>query len=281
MIQRNALKSWTRLHPDVEVILFGDDDGTAEIALELELRHEPNVARNEFGTKRIDYLFSRAQQMARHEVLCYANCDIVLLPDFARALERVCALHRRFLMVGRRWDTDVTEPVDVSVRGWDEQLRRLALAKGVRQPAWSVDYFAFPRGLYTQMPPLVVGRIWWDHWLVWKARQEGTAVVDASSQVLAIHQSHDYGYHPAGAAGIRNDEQAQGNYAAAGGKWHLYTIDDATHILEEHGERQNWKRLYAPYWRVLRPRVIPGWHALLDATRSVRHRIGLRQRTRI
>ena len=27
MIQRNALASWTRLHADVEVILFGDDAG--------------------------------------------------------------------------------------------------------------------------------------------------------------------------------------------------------------------------------------------------------------
>jgi hypothetical protein len=27
VIQRNALKSWKRLHPDVEVILFGDDAG--------------------------------------------------------------------------------------------------------------------------------------------------------------------------------------------------------------------------------------------------------------
>jgi hypothetical protein len=27
IIQRNALKSWTLLHPDVEVILFGIEDG--------------------------------------------------------------------------------------------------------------------------------------------------------------------------------------------------------------------------------------------------------------
>ena len=29
IIQRNALKSWTLLRPDVEVILFGDDEGAA------------------------------------------------------------------------------------------------------------------------------------------------------------------------------------------------------------------------------------------------------------
>src|SRR5262249_19151083 len=43
IIQRNALKSWMLLHPNVEVILFGDDKGAAEIAAELGLRHVPFV----------------------------------------------------------------------------------------------------------------------------------------------------------------------------------------------------------------------------------------------
>jgi hypothetical protein len=35
VIQRNALKSWKLLHPDIEIILFGDDAGGAELAREL------------------------------------------------------------------------------------------------------------------------------------------------------------------------------------------------------------------------------------------------------
>src|SRR5215472_16468615 len=81
IIQRNALKSWTLLHPDVEVILFGDDKGTAEIAAELGLRHEPYVERNELGTKRLDSMFGQAQKIARNDILCYVNCDIVILPS--------------------------------------------------------------------------------------------------------------------------------------------------------------------------------------------------------
>jgi hypothetical protein len=53
VIQRNALKSWKLLHPDIEIILFGDDADGAEIANELGSRHEPFVERNEFGTKRL------------------------------------------------------------------------------------------------------------------------------------------------------------------------------------------------------------------------------------
>jgi len=275
VIQRNALNSWVRLHADIEVILFGDDPGAAEIARELGLRHEPRVERNQFGSKRVDYMFARAQEIARHEVLCFCNCDIVLLPEFCAALERVRGGHERFLMVGRRWDTDVREAVDFGDANWGAGLKELAHERGVQQPGWSVDYFAFRRGFYGQMPALVIGRVWWDHWLVWKARAAGAAVVDVSEVVTAIHQNHDYAYHPAGAAGVWTDEQAKENYRLAGGRWHLRTIDDATHLLGAEGERGNLRRLWAPYWRYARPRVVPAWFALLDLTRPVRRALGM------
>lgn len=276
MIQRNALESWIRLCAGVEVILFGDDEGAADTAKELGLRHEPHVERNRFGSKRVDFMFARAQEIARHEVLCYCNCDIILLPEFCAAMERVRERHAQFLMVGRRWDTNIREPLDFSDADWRAQVRERARAQGVQQPGWSVDYFAFRRGLYREMPALVVGRVWWDHWLVWKAREQRAAVVDASEVVTAIHQNHDYGYHPAGAKGVWTDEQARANYELAGGRWRLFTIEDATHILSADGERGNPRRRWAPYWRYLRPKVAPGWIALLDITRPVRRALGVR-----
>ena len=275
MIQRNALRSWTLLDADVEVILFGDDAGAAETARELGLRHEPEVARNRFGTKRLDAMFRRAQEIARHELLCYCNCDILLKQDFCAALARVHGAHRRFLMVGRRWDTDIAEPLDFADAEWARRAEALAHERGAQQPGWSIDYFAFPRGLYAEMPALVIGRVWWDHWLVWKAREQGAEVVDASEAVTAIHQNHGYGYHPQGARGVWSDEQAAENYRLAGGRWHLQTIDDATHILGVDGERANWKRVWAPYWRYARPKVAPAWFALLDLTRPLRRALGM------
>jgi hypothetical protein len=60
----NALQSWTL--PDVEVILFGDDEGAAKVCHELGVRHEPNVKRDEFGLNRIDRPRDRP---ARHSLL--------------------------------------------------------------------------------------------------------------------------------------------------------------------------------------------------------------------
>src|SRR5258708_10800973 len=49
VIQRNALRSW-RLLPGCEVIIFGDEHGSAEMAREIEARHVPGVALSAAGT---------------------------------------------------------------------------------------------------------------------------------------------------------------------------------------------------------------------------------------
>lgn len=277
VIQRNALQSWKRLDPGVEVILFGDDAGAAEVSEELGLRHEPHVDRNEFGSKRLDYMFYRAQSISRHDLVCYLNCDIILLSDFSDALARVRAAHSSFLMVGRRWDTPIAQHVDFRRAGIADQLRHAARTTGNQRGPDCIDYFVFPRGLYAEVPPLVVGRNWWDHWLAWQAPRLGAAVVDVSACVCAIHQNHDYGYHPAGHAGVSWDEQAQRNYQLTGGRWHQHTIADATHVLEPQRERRNLLCYWAPYWRVLRPKVVPFWFAFLGVTRPLRRVLGLRR----
>src|SRR5262249_16704670 len=124
VIQRNALKSWTLLPPDVEVILFREDKGAAEIAAKLSLRHEPHVERNESGTKRLDSMFRQAQAIARRDIVCYINCDILLFPEFIEALRRVGQKHERFLIVGKRWDTDITQPIAFDDPNWREQIRK-------------------------------------------------------------------------------------------------------------------------------------------------------------
>jgi hypothetical protein len=236
IIQRNALQSWKALHPGIEIILFGADEGAAEAAREFGLRHEPHVECNDQGSKRLDFMFARAQAVAQHEILCYINCDIILMQDFWRAVERVCAMHRKFLMVGRRWNTDITDPLvfqrtDGQATDWQEEVRGLTLRRGRKCTAKWIDYFVFSRGLYgPDMPPFVL-RVFWDNWLVWKALDSGKPVIDASRAVMAVHQNHDYSYHPQGKAAIWNGEEAGLNGQLAGGWRHLRTIADATEVL--------------------------------------------------
>jgi len=298
IIQRNAMKSWTRLRADIEIILFGNDEGAAEVARELGVRHEAHVECNELGTKRLDYLFARAQAVARHNVLCYVNCDIILMQDFWRAIERVRGAHKEFLIVGRRWDTDITEPLPFDQHAgqsehrqaahwetrerqapdWQEELRTLALRRGRQRTAEWIDYFVFSRGLYgADIPPFAL-RVFWDNWLVWKALDSQKPVVDASRVVMAVHQNHDYSHHPQGKEGVWNGAEAGRNAQLAGGWRHLRTIADATQMLHEDGLHENTKRYWSAARRFLRQggRVLlydvwhPLWFALLNVSRPLR-----------
>jgi hypothetical protein len=279
IIQRNALKSWTLLAPDVEVILFGDDDGAAETARDLGLRHEPQVQRNEQGGKFLPHIFARAQQIARHGILCYANCDIVLTEELARSVQEVASQHSRFLLVGRRWDLDVTAPLDFSSAGWDHTLMAQARSAGSQRPSNWIDFFAFPRGQFTDLLPLVIGRVGWDCYLLWLTRQRGIPLVDASPVITAVHQNHDYAYHPQGEHGVWHDQQAQRNIALAGGMRNMFTMDDATHLLTPAGLRRRWSYPFAPARRAAHRAWFRAWFAFLGATRPVRHALGLHQQT--
>ena len=274
-IQRNAIKSWKMLDPDVEVILFGEEEGVASAARELGVRHEPHVNRNEYGTPLLDSVFDRAQSIARHHIVGYANCDIVLLDDFCAAASRVAAWREHFLMAGRRWDADITEQIDFSQPDWGEKLRNLALhAKKQRPPYW-IDYFIFPRGQYCgKLPPFAVGRPGWDQWMIWYTRSVKIPVVDASRSVTAIHQNHDYAHVSRGFQGVMEGAEARNNAMLVGNSRHLLTTEHAQYVLEKGRPKWSLRRMLVDS-KPLRTRV---WFALLGATRPVRHALGLRQK---
>lgn len=256
VIQRNALQSWKLIHPSVEIILFGNDEGAAQVCTELGLRHEPKVVVNRSGTKRLDSIFGPAQKVASHELICYSNCDIILTRDFLQALEQLRKWRSRFLMIGRRWDTDITETIDFSRPAWDKELLALAHSTGIQRGYHNIDYFLFPRGLYSEIPPLVIGRVGWDPWLVGKAHALGLPVVDVSDCVCAIHQNHDYGYHPQGMTGVWHDQEARCNEELARSMG-LMTIRDARWRLTAKGLVRNW--------------LAPAKRRLRDLDRDVRH----------
>lgn len=277
IIQRNALKSWRLLHPDIEVILFGDDEGASEVARELGLRHEPETKKNEFGSNLVNHMFFKAQELARHEALCYVNCDIILLPDFGGALEKVRSQLPSFLMVGRRWDTDIVEPIDFCSSRWIKEIRHRAITAGRRRDEWWVDYFAFRRGLFgRELPPLVVGRPCWDNYTVWKALDLGAEVVDASAAVVAVHQNHAYTQHPQGREGIWQSEESLKNFEVAGGWAHLRNIGDATKVLDHNGIHANPKHYLRALQRTAAAIRNRAWFFFLDKTRSTRRKLGLR-----
>ena len=280
-IQRNAIRSWLALRPRCQVILFGDEEGLAEVADTFGVQHVADVARNEFGTPLLNDVFTQAERLATTDVICYVNSDIIFAGGFTEAVNTIRRRTQRFLIVGECWNLDITEPLDFTKTDWGKSLARVALQKGKRRGRWWIDYFVFPKGLYESLPPFALGRAGYDNWLVWKARNLKATVVDVTRAVIAVHQNHDYSHVSGGLQYTQKGEEARRNLTLAGGQEHLYRIDDATHRLTPAGLRRNLGAYIR--WEYRKPRVKARinhfWWWLVELTRPGRHRVGLRMAT--
>lgn len=186
--QENAIKTWKLLKPEPEIILIGDETEVREAAHSLGCYRVPDVRRNEFGTPLVASIFFMGQDAAWYDHICYVNSDVMLL-GLGRAI-KVCAdAFDQFLMIGRRWDLDVPFQWKLTP-DWQSQLRTVVKQRGKLHSVGALDYFAFRRGLYRNIPDFAIGRSAWDNWMVSHVVQRNIPVIDATEVVLAVHQEH-------------------------------------------------------------------------------------------
>jgi hypothetical protein len=236
LIQRNALASWKRLAPAVEVLVIGDDPGVGEAAREFGVTHVSGATTNDFGTPLLDWAFREAATRGSGEVLCYANADIVLLDDFPAAARRLP--RDPYLAIGRRWDCDISAPLDFS-RG-DALLRDWAIHHGTLDKARGSDYFLFRKDTDLGLPSFAVGRPGWDNWMIGRALELHYPLIDITASVTAIHQNHDYG-HVVGGPGAstwEGPEASRNRELAPGLERYIHNPYNATHLLTPGGLRR-------------------------------------------
>ncbi len=198
IIQENAIRSWQRLRPCPDIILLGEDEGTAEMAQEIGALHIRNVARNEYGTPLVNSIFAIAQSASRNDLMCYVNADIILMSDFIKTLERICRMlsEEPFLAVGRKIvGIDISEPIDFDHSDWETKLKARVAVEG-RYGTTDSDYFVFRKGLWPNIPPFAIGRFYWSSWLVYNAMTRGIKVIDATLTITAVEPAHDYSHTP-------------------------------------------------------------------------------------
>ncbi|MEM6612100.1 MAG: glycosyltransferase [Cyanobacteria bacterium P01_C01_bin.72] len=191
LIQYNAIASWTKLQPQPEIFLYGDEAGTKEICQELGLIHVPTIQRNEYGTPLLDGIFAQTCDRAKNRIIAYLNADIILMDDFLLGVSS-CDRHiENYFLVGRRWDIDIDKKFDFKI-DWQSNLVRSIKKDGCLADYDCKDYFVFPKHLFTKIPAFAVGRGYWDTWMINEALAQNYPVVDCSLTITAVHQNHPY-----------------------------------------------------------------------------------------
>jgi hypothetical protein len=189
--QLNAIQSWLNVHPNAEVILYGDSPGCKEVCAILGIKHVNKIECSPSGVPYFDAIVGHAQKYALYDIQVYLNCDILLTDAIFDAIKMV--QFPRFLIVGQR--IDLGEKVNVIFRKDDWQLYVETLISNgdakLHAPS-GMDYFIFIRGLWERMKPLVIGRAGYDSALISFCLRHSIPVIDATYMIAALHQHHDY-----------------------------------------------------------------------------------------
>jgi hypothetical protein len=238
-IQRNAISSWMKLRPTVDIMLLGSDEDLAGVASELNLRYLTGIKCNQFGTPLLNSIMGTAEEHSLSEWLMLINCDIILTSHFLKFVTKLAHLPKG-LYVGLRSDLDVTAKLDMSDPRWEEKLiqrvKRDGRYRGAGDDSFNgTDYYIYPRGLYKSIPPFAIGRYFWDSWLNAYVRRQDLPLVDISAAVMAIHQNHDYS-HVKSANSLDmyrfwTNPEAKRNFQLIGGFSDLLGPREASHKL--------------------------------------------------
>lgn len=269
IIQRNAITSWTKLNPRPDIFLFGEEAGAAQIAAELQIGHLRDIGRNEFGTPLLNDLIQRAKEATSSPLLGYVNCDIILLQEFQDSVIAIQKRFTQFLAVTHRWEIDVRKNLDFN---GERPIGLEVLPPGAPGHHTAIDAFVFTRDVYSEVPPLAIGRAWFDQWLIKDALLHDTPVVDVTNVARAIHQNHDYAHIAGGQSGAYGGEEARCNLEIYGGIQHAFTLLNVSHELLSDGSIRKVhyrpEKFHVQQWL---------WRNFVQRTAPLRKRLGMQR----
>jgi len=236
-IQRNAIGSWVRLCPGVEVILFGaEEPGAIEYAAEVGLPIYP-IRRNADGVPFVGDLIAQGDRLANHPIHCMVNADIIILPDIVEAIQATAKKFQRFLAGARRWDVQMQQRlIDFSDPAWPGATKQIVADRPRLHRREACDTFIYRGVDWGDVPPFLAGRTCWDNWMIWRAREAGAVLADLTGAAMVIHQNHARPLPQA----VR--EEMAGLYARSVGTDRRYGFQHAHYVLVKTGARMEWEK---------------------------------------
>ena len=230
VIQSNAISSWRSISPEIQIIIIGNSVGSEEFSISINAEFVPDVKCSPEGTPLLSDLFAIAQSRAINPIMAYINADIILPQNFLVSMKSVTNNLSKFLIVGHRWDMNVSQIINFNNENEITNFWNMAKNKSQKHGCSGIDYFIFKRWQFKNIPDFIIGRWGWDNWLIWKARRSMVPVIDASDDVQVIHQNHSYKFHNIGnIEHSRSGDEFKNNYKLSYNK--SLNILDATYKI--------------------------------------------------
>ena len=244
-IQKNAIRSWMS-HANSSVLLLGDDTGVKDFARLIGCHHISSVNTNDLGTPLVNDIVRRASEHAITDWVAYVNADIIIPPNLGEVINSLLPeFDGPVVFACRRWDIDITDPIDFSTPSWFHKLDQSTTNVRTLYGVNGMDLFVFPKGFYNAMPPFSIG--WpgakYDNWFVWYARHNRVPVVDITDAITLFHQKHPPG---GGATHPNKMREHTDNLKHIGGYGNCFDIRDASHRVDVDGKIR-FVRMDIPY----------------------------------
>ena len=250
IIQTNAVNSWKRLDPKIQIILVGNDDTIKDFSLKAKIDFIDNVDSNKYGTPYISSIFELAERKSRFDTLVYLNSDIILFGDFMETIRSIEKSFNKFLAIGQRYDTQIDRPINFSDQKVVATLYKSARKTNKKHGYAGMDYFVFKKKTFGKLPNFLVGRDCWDNWMIYNALKRKIRVLDATNRITALHQDHDFSH-------LKNDQQYReeldSNYILAKGR--MATMNDADYRIKADlslSKNSRLRRIVNKYINILR-----------------------------
>ena len=198
--QERTFYNWAHLGGDINAIMISDDSNTRDWAASFGLQvsgkmeYEPTL---QIPTYR--GLFIEALRMSQSYLTGMANADLLFSDDLEVTLDAISEFAKlngfeRIFVTGQR--TNAAVPSNLRFHGVTDMMDKTKILKtcGRLFVQYSEDYFFVSRDFWSweKVPPLVLGGVAFDNWLVNKVvtTMKDVLSVDATSTVTCIHQEH-------------------------------------------------------------------------------------------